>query len=415
MRLRAVLVPLLVATAGAILVAWDGLLTPAFSDYEIEAEPAFNLLRAGHLDGFLAHAPAYGGSLVLRAPFVLAVTLWHGGGDAAFRAAAVPAIIASIVLSLVLFGRLRGPGAWLALLLCAANPLTLASFELGHAEELLGAVLCIGAMLAALHDHPLWAGLLVGLAMANKPWAALAVAPVLLALDHGRLKALLAAGGVSALVLAPLLLAGGHSLGAAAASAHQAGAIFQPHQIWWFFGATGHVIRGGLGIKPDFRAGPGWVSTIAHPLVILVGLGLSAAWWRVRSHGTDRRDALGLLTLVMLARCVLDPWNTVYYELPFVLALLAWEVELGRAPLGALAISCVTWVSFELTWHLTGPDGQSAFFLLWALSLAAALGMRVYAPQRWARLTAPLATGLRRQLPSLAAVVAPQGGAAHAA
>jgi hypothetical protein len=408
MRLRTFLAALLVATAGALIVAWDGLLTPAFTDYEAEAEPAFNLLRAGHLDGFLTHAPSYGGSLILRAPFVFAVTLWHAGGDAAFRASAVPAIIASIVLSLVLFGRLRGPGAWLALLLCAANPLTLASFEIGHPEELLGGVLCVGAMLCALADRPLWAGVMVGLAIANKPWATLAVAPVLLALDHGRIRALLGAGAACAVVLAPLLLAGGHSLGAAAASAHQTGAIFQPHQIWWFFGATGHVIIGSTGVKHGFRAGPTWVATIAHPLVILAGLGLSVAWWRLRARGADRRDALGLLALVMFVRCVIDPWNVVYYELPFVLALLAWEVELGRVPLVALVATCLTWASFELTLQVVMPDAQSAFFLLWAVPMCAGLGLRVFAPARWARLIAPLSGGLRRRLPTLAAAITPR-------
>ena len=35
----------------------------------------------------------------------------------------------------------------------------------------------------------------------------------------------------------------------------------------------------------------------------------------------------------MLLRCVLDTWDTVYYLLPFVLALLAWEVARpGRPP-----------------------------------------------------------------------------------
>jgi hypothetical protein len=413
MRIRAYLVPLFVATFGALLVAWDGLLTPSFTDYEVEAEPAFNLLRDGHLHGFLSHAPAYGGSLILRAPFVLAVTLWHAGGDAAFRASAVPAIVASIVLSLVLFGRLRGPGAWLALILCAANPLTLASFEIGHPEELLGAVLCVGAVLAALRDHPLWAGVMVGLAMANKPWAVLAVLPVLLALDHGRGRALLSAGAACAIVLAPLQLAGGHSLGAAAASAHQTGSIFLPCQIWWFFGATGHVVMGLTGPKPDFRAAPGWLGGIAHPLVIAAGIALSALWWRVRAHGANRRDALGLLALVMLARCVLDPWNVVYYELPFVIALLAWEVELGRAPLGALAASLLTWATFEVSLRYVSPDGQALIFLLWALPLCAALALRVFAPQRCARLVAPAVGALRRQMPALAAAVAPVREARH--
>jgi hypothetical protein len=413
MRIRAYLVPLMVASLGALLVAWDGLLTPAFGDYEVEAEPAFDLLRAGHLHGFLTHAPSYGGSLILRAPFVFAVTLWHAGGDAAFRASAVPSIIASIVLGLWLFGRLSGKSAWLALLLCAANPLTLGSFELGHPEELLGAVLCAAAVLVALRDHAVWAGMLVGVAMANKPWAALAVLPVLLALDRGRIKALLSAGAACALVLAPLAIAGGASLSQATASANHAGAIFLPWQIWWFFGAHGHLVMGLTGPKPDYRAAPGWIENIAHPIVILAGLALSLAWWRVRRHGADRRDALGLLALVMLARCILDPWNVVYYELPFVIALLCWEVELKRPPLGALAASIVIWTTFELMPRYVSPDGQAAFFLLWALPAFAALALRVYAPARFASAVAPIAAALRLKLPSLAAAVGGPREPAH--
>jgi hypothetical protein len=405
MRIRAYLVPLLVGSLGALLVAWDGLLTPAFSDYEIEAEPAFNLLRAGHLHGFLTHAPAYGGSLILRAPFVLASTLFSVGGDGAYRASAVPAMIASVALGVWLFGRLSGKSAWLALLLCAASPLTLAAYEIGHPEELLGAVLCAAAVLVALRDHPVWAGVLVGAAMANKPWAALAVLPVVLALDRGRIKALVSAGAACAIVLAPLMLAGGQSIGRAAASANHAGIIFLPCQIWWFFGATGHVVMGLTGPKPDFRAAPAWIESVAHPIVILAGIALAVAWGYLRRRGADRRDALGLLALVMLARCVLDPWNVVYYELPFVIALLCWEVELRRPPIGALVASLVIWTTFELLLKYTTPDGQAAFFLLWALPALAALALRVFAPARFAALVAPVARGLRRMLPSLAAAV----------
>src|SRR5262249_53364691 len=141
----------------------------------------------------------------------------------------------------------------------------------GHPEELLGAILCAAAVLVALRDHAVWAGLLVGVAIANKPWAALAVLPVLLALDRGRVKALLSAGAACAIVIAPLMLAGGSSIGRAAASANHVGVIFQPWQIWWFLGQTGHVVMGLEGAKPGFRAAPGWIETIAHPLVILAG------------------------------------------------------------------------------------------------------------------------------------------------
>ena len=39
-----------------------------------------------------------------------------------------------------------------------------------------------------------------------------------------------------------------------------------------------------------------------------------------------------LLALVLLLRCALDPWNNLYYRLPFLLALMAYEVCSGRTP-----------------------------------------------------------------------------------
>src|ERR687885_769394 len=100
----------LLALAGSALMAWMGLQGFAFSDYDREAAP------------------------------VLARGL--GRGTAA-----------------------------MVLLLCAANPITWRAFEMGHPEELLGGVLCVGAVLAATGRRPGCAGLLLGLAIANKAWA----------------------------------------------------------------------------------------------------------------------------------------------------------------------------------------------------------------------------------------------------
>jgi uncharacterized membrane protein len=70
--------------------------------------------------------------------------------------------------------------------LVAGNPLMLQALSIGHPEELLGAALCVGAVLAALHKRPWLAAVLLGLAVGNKAWAVLAIGPVLLALDQRR-------------------------------------------------------------------------------------------------------------------------------------------------------------------------------------------------------------------------------------
>ena len=64
-----------------------------------------------------------------------------------------------------------------ALCLCALNPLTLHALEFGHPEELLGAVLCVWAVLLAQRGRAVSAGIVLGLAIANKEWALVASAP----------------------------------------------------------------------------------------------------------------------------------------------------------------------------------------------------------------------------------------------
>ena len=67
------------AAAATATMAWLGLYGFTWSDYETEAKPAFDALTHGHVLEFLRLAPAYGGSLVERAPFALLPGLWGGG------------------------------------------------------------------------------------------------------------------------------------------------------------------------------------------------------------------------------------------------------------------------------------------------------------------------------------------------
>ena len=57
---------------------------------------------------------------------------------------------------------------------------------MGHPEEALAGALCALALLAALSGRPGWAGVALGAAVAAKPWAVLAILPALLAADGGR-------------------------------------------------------------------------------------------------------------------------------------------------------------------------------------------------------------------------------------
>ncbi len=429
----------LVASLGVLATAtmtWLGLYGFAWNDYEVEARPSFEALVHGHLLLFLRAAPVYGGSLVERAPFALLPGLWGGGELAVYRVVAIPCLLAVAVLAVWLAADMRALHRSLlaraiAVGVCLANPLTLRALELGHPEELLGGVLCVAAVILALRGHPLWAGVLLGAAIANKEWAVLAVGPVLLALSSRRALCLAVAVAVTGAVLAPLALVhAGSFLASAQGTATPSSTIFQPWQVWWFLGHHGPVVRGLFGnVKVGYRTAPGWVGEVSHPLIVALSLPLSVLfWWRRRGEDSDARepggpprrervgvpatgsqtdthvpatraalrasDALGLLALLLLLRCVLDTWDAAYYPLPCVLALLAWEVyeepvrarSDARLPLLALSCTVLAWVSFQWLPAHASADVQSAFFMAWALPLLAALCVRLYAPQSAARL-----------------------------
>jgi hypothetical protein len=395
LRLRENALALSAAAAATLAMGWLGLYGFGWNDYDIEARPAFEALIAGHVTEFLRLAPVYGGSMVERAPLALAPSLWGGGELAVYRMLALPGLLAAAALGLWLIARLRAQGRpaltrALALGLCVANPLTLSALELGHPEELLGAVLCVAAVVLAQRGRPVWAGLVLGIAIASKQWAILALGPVLIALPSRRLLCAAIAGAVTAAVLAPLVLVGsGGFLAATRATASTSSTIFQPWQAWWFLGHHGPIVRGLFGnIKVGYRTAPGWIGTISHPLIVVLAVPLSALFWRLRrGSGGAGRDALGLLALLLLVRCFLDTWDIAYYPLPFIFALLAWEV-LGprQLPLLALSATVLAWVDFEWLPTHASADAQAAFFLLWSAPMLAALALRLYAPQTAARL-----------------------------
>lgn len=372
-------------------MSWVGLAGFAWSDYDTEVSAAFASLAAGEVSAFLGQLPAYGGSLVLRAPFAAAVAALGGGELAIYRAVSIPCLLAVAWLALVLVGRMRDQGRStgaraLVLGLCVANPITIRALEIGHPEELLCAALAIGAVLAAGSRRTVVAAVLLGLAIATKAWAVLAIGPVLLALPERRLVALAGAAAVTGLVLAPIVLLGNHTA-LVQGTATTGSVIFVPWQAWWLLGEAGHVVIGGNGLpKPDgYRVPPGWLSPLTHPLIAFLVVPLSLLWARLRGAAPRLRGEALLLLLALLfaLRCVLDPWNAVYYELPLILALLAWETlcRPERPPILALATTVLTWISFEQAPGWLSPDMQSMLFLAWALPLVAWLAREAFRPR----------------------------------
>ena len=75
-----------------------------------------------------------------------------------------------------------------------------------------------------------------------------------------------------------------------------------------------------------------------------------------------------LLVLLLLLRFMLDPWDTTYYPLPFLFALLTWEVMTREEPpVLTLAASFAVWFVFE--WLPDRADADVQAFVFLALTL----------------------------------------------
>jgi hypothetical protein len=384
LRLRQDWIWAAIAAGGLLLFSYRALSRSfAGADYVSEARPAFDALVAGHIGDFLHGAPVYAGSLVLRAPFVLGAHAFGAGELWMYRASVIPGLLGSGALAVWLASRMGQGGAhWLGRLvvagLCVANPIAIQAVYYGHPEDLLGAVLCVAAVLCAIGDRPIWAGVLLGLAIPNKEWALLAVGAVLVALPRRRVLSVLWAVAVAAAIFIPFVIAGNPNLGLARLPGVNTANIFHPWQVWWFFGSA----------QQGYRSPPGWVSTVAHPLIVAISIPLTLLYVdRTRRRpgaAADPTDPLLLLALLLLLRCMLDPWDIPFYPTPFLFALVTWEaLRFRRLPVISVGATVVTWLLYtrlpNASVHL--PDDRTALlFLIVSVCAAAAIGCDLYAP-----------------------------------
>ena len=169
---------------------WPGSACSAssFTDYEVEAAPAFAALAHGDFGRFLELCPAYGGSLIMRAPFALARRRAGRGRGRGLprRRDAVPAgrrragrrarREPARPRRRPRHDRDRGAG-------CARPTRSRCARSTSATPRSCSAPCCAPAPCSpALRGRSTLAGVLLGLAIANKAWAVLAVGPVLLAL-----------------------------------------------------------------------------------------------------------------------------------------------------------------------------------------------------------------------------------------
>ena len=400
----------LAALAVAVVVHYSLL-----GDYEGDAAPAFDALTRGSWhEFFTTHALMGPFALIARVPFVLAANLGDASMLDRYRWGAVACLLASVVLAVVVARMMRRAGqpayaCAIAAVLLVANPLVVKALQFGHPEEMLGAALCTGAMLAAMGRRGVLAGILFALALTTKQWAFVIVGPMVLAVYVYRLPgrkftAALVVTGLA--VVAPFFLS---DPGSYVAAQDRAGSIpvtnwqpASPYSIWYPL-TPAKSIR----IRPvdgrsviSIRPVPPFVAGIAKKLIVISALLLTLPLL-LRRRRLAATDPLLALAFALLLRCVLDPFDNPYYHLPFLFAFLAWEALTVRGvPLLAGFVS----FAFLLQTHLADvstaiPDYtiHCAVYLAWSLPLLAFMAVHLYSPALGVRMRARLT----RAMPSL--------------
>jgi hypothetical protein len=364
-------------------VFWTG-------DFYAEAYPAYLAMIRGDLATFFERLPGYSGfTMIVGTPAALLTGRFGGTEVMAFSLSAIPGLVALCGVGVAIAGpvRARGDGWWpLHVVVGAGGLLAYYALEYGHPEDLLATALAVGAVLAALGGRVTVASLLLVGAVVSKQWAVLAIAPAALAAPRGgaRIAAAGIAGTVALLFLQTQVLPG-----AAHGSITSTGLLFHPHQIWWPFGvpATAEFIADGHGE----RMGPEWLMPLTRPMIVGSGVLVALAWWWRHRRGGDREDLLAVLALALLLRCLLDPWNLIYYHLPLVVALAAWEARKREGvPMLTVGTSAACWLSFVF-YDERGGNGPYVLYLAWAIPLAVGLAVRLLRPH-------PLAVRARARL-----------------
>jgi hypothetical protein len=381
---------MLAILSGAVGVA-DGL------DYFQDASFAIDALARGDLSGFAANPALMGDfSLFVRAPFVWLV--FEQSLTAVYLVGSLPCIAAVVALALYLRRQmlaLARPAAAVLLVtvLAVLNPGTLRSMHWGHPEEFLAGALCVGAIIAATRGRNLFAAVLLGLAIATKQWALIAIVPTLLATSEHRVRLLAVAGTLAVLIALPAILLAPQSVVGTQKQIVQVPAVTAPASVWWPLSSPRTAAERKAGSRGFAAEIPSWIASLAKPLIVLLGVPLGLLFWRRRAT-FGPHDVLGLFALLMLLRCVLDPWNIDYYHAPFLLALLSWEVLARdgwpRVTLFASAALALTFPATLDSMSAMSEDGlrYCVTYLAWALPLTGWLAMALFAPrrlERWAR------------------------------
>ena len=242
-----------VVVAAAALVAFIDVKWATPGEYSRDAQPAIDALPSGHLH--TSHAALMGSfSLLLRAPFVAVAHLADAGEKASYQAGVFPCLLVAALLGVALslwspaVRGARGAGV-LVVLLASATPAVLDALELGHPEEVLAGSLAVGAVVLATRGRVTTAAVTLGLAVATKQWAVLAIPPTILALPGRRVRATAVADAVALALTAFQIVENASGFAVMSRQAASAPPVPSVESWWHFFG----------------RSLPNWVSRATHP------------------------------------------------------------------------------------------------------------------------------------------------------
>jgi glycosyl transferase family 87 len=371
------------------LCAWMASRATKLGDWDVDAGPAIEALAAGHVVEYLQWPSLVGPFASLaQAPFV---ALSGGSGVAAYQWAVFPCLFGAGLVGLYL-GRIaarRGASPLtqvLLPLLFLVNPITFEALKTGHPEEILTAALAIAAIASAGEGHSRRTALLLGLAIASKQWAVIAILPALMVLPSQRIKVGLAAVAVAAALCVPSVVASPSSFLDVQRAASGTPAAATPWSAWYPLASekTEVYSAGGERLEAQVVDAPSLATSFSHSLIVLLALALPLALgWR-RGLPLAPSDAFALLALIGLLRCALDPADNLYYHAPLLLAILGWDAFSSRGlPLRSFVgfgIALLFWQA----WHnLSDPIAFNAFYLGFASVLGIALASSLFARIDW--------------------------------
>lgn len=355
------------------------------------AGPPIEALASGRIHQFFATQPFMGSvTLLLRAPAVAIARSVGAGELAQYRLGCLICLLVSAGLAWVVVAKMRPNGKqWifvvLLLGLLLSSPLTAKALAWGHPEELVGALLCVVAVVLANRGQVTLAGVSLGLAIATKQWAALAIPLVIVACPRQRVRLVVIAAGVAGVFILPMLIGDpsrflAQNLQAGMPSVNTDTFGVTATNIWFPYAKLGGVVVNGSSSAMVYRL-PAALATIAHPLVLLLGVALPVVYW-LRTRGRSADDILLLLALVFLLRCVLDPVTLSYHHLPFFVVIACYET-LGRRRLPIISIytAAAIWALAAYVAPSYDASTLNRVYLAWVLPLTAYLAYRVFGPR----------------------------------